>query len=245
MNNDLSINNSLPVNNVPSANKEIVPGSKGASFQEMLEAAQTKPTQFSSPSSSGLGNNMEALVLSALLGNASGGEYGPLLSAILLEKALGGQSDFSSISNLLASDFSQQIDQSPLNSAYGTGNAPVLELAFSRLGHPYSQEKAGQANYTDCSYLSQWCYRQQGINLPRTAAEQAKHCVDNGYTIGKENLQPGDLVFFSNHKNGRYMDITHVAIYAGNGMIVDASSSNGKVVHRELFGGQVLYARPR
>jgi len=39
------------------------------------------------------------------------------------------------------------------------------------------------------------------------------------------------------------MNITHVAIYAGDGMIVDASSSRGEVVYRKLFSGHVLYAR--
>ena len=42
------------------------------------------------------------------------------------------------------------------------------------------------------------------------------------------------------------MNITHVGIYAGDGKVVDASSSKGQVVYRDLFdsGKQVLYARP-
>ena len=120
----------------------------------------------------------------------------------------------------------------------------VLSLASARLGDPYSQALAGQDAYTDCSYLTQWCYKQAGVSLPRTAAEQARYCVENGFTISKEELKPGDLVFFSHNENGRYRNITHVAIYAGDGMVVDASYSNGKVVKRQLFSGQVLYARP-
>ena len=153
--------------------------------------------------------------------------------------SLGTQSAVSSA--LLANNAAAAYNTSLPSS--GIGNS-VLELAFSRLGSPYSQGKAGQGNYVDCSYLTQWCYKQNGVNLPRTAAEQAKYCVDNDLTISKEELQPGDLVFFSNGKNGRYMNITHVAVYAGNGMIVDASSKRGEVVHREMFSGQVLYGRP-
>ena len=43
------------------------------------------------------------------------------------------------------------------------------------------------------------------------------------------------------------MNITHVGIYAGNGMVVDASYAKGKVVHRNLFDSdkQVLYGRPQ
>jgi cell wall-associated NlpC family hydrolase len=67
--------------------------------------------------------------------------------------------------------------------------------------------------------------------------------VDNGLTISHNDLVPGDLVFFSHDANRQFMDTTHVAIYAGDGYIVDASSSKGQV-YRKLFSGQVLYGRP-
>lgn len=126
----------------------------------------------------------------------------------------------------------------------GEFGAEIVRLALSRLGDPYSQPKAGQGGYTDCSYLAQWCHAQVGVALPRTAAAQGKYCVDNGLTISPNDLVPGDLVFFSHDSNGRFMNITHVAIYAGDGYIVDASSSKGQVVYRKLFSGQVLYGRP-
>ena len=56
--------------------------------------------------------------------------------------------------------------------------------------------------------------------------------VEHNLTAAKESLQPGDLVFWSHKPNGRYMNITHVGIYAGDGMVVDASYSKGKVVYR-------------
>lgn len=89
-------------------------------------------------------------------------------------------------------------------------------------------------------------YRQLRVNLPGTAAEQGKYCVNNGLTVSKADLAPGDLVFWSHKVNGRYLNITHVGIYAGNGKVVDASSSRGRVVYRDLFDAdkQVLYARP-
>jgi len=123
----------------------------------------------------------------------------------------------------------------------------VVELARSRLGDPYSQIYRGKNTYVDCSYLTLWCYRQVGIMLPGTAAEQARHLVEKNRTIAKENLQPGDLVFWSYQPNGRFMNITHVGIYAGEGMVVDASSSQGKVVYRNMFDEdkQVLYGRPQ
>lgn len=54
------------------------------------------------------------------------------------------------------------------------GEKAVL-LAQSRLGDPYSQALRGKDNYTDCSYLVQWVYRQLGIKLPGTAAEQGRN----------------------------------------------------------------------
>jgi len=126
----------------------------------------------------------------------------------------------------------------------GQFGTQIVRLALSRLGNPYSQIDAGQSDYTDCSYLTQWCYGQVGISLPRTAADQAEYCMNNHLTISPDELEPGDLIFFSLENNGRFMNISHVAIYAGNGYIVDASSSRGQVVYRSLFGGSVLDGRP-
>jgi cell wall-associated NlpC family hydrolase len=150
---------------------------------------------------------------------------------------------------LLGIDSSTGLTPDQLQSLYnslppGQFGTKIVQLALSRLGDPYSEPKAGQDDYTDCSYLTQWCYEQVGISLPRTAADQAQYCVNNHETISPNDLEPGDLVFFSLENNGRFMNISHVAVYAGNGYIVDASSARGQVVYRELFGGQVLYGRP-
>lgn len=128
----------------------------------------------------------------------------------------------------------------------GEKGADAVRLGLSRLGDPYSKALRGQGNYTDCSYLVRWVYRQLGVSLPGTAAAQGEYCVKNGLTIPRSSLAPGDLVFWSLKPNGRYMNISHVGIYAGNGKIVDASSVRGKVVYRDLFSAdkQVLYCRP-
>ncbi len=130
------------------------------------------------------------------------------------------------------------------STSYNANASQIVNLAMSRLGNPYSQAMAGQGDYLDCSYLAKWCYSNVGVNLPRTAAEQAQYCVQNGLSVSEAELQPGDLVFFSHHSNGRYMNVTHVAIYAGDGMIVDASSSRGQVVYRPMLSGAVAYGRP-
>ena len=128
----------------------------------------------------------------------------------------------------------------------GENGSEIVKLAKKRLGDPYSQERRGQGNYTDCSYLTMWSYRQIGIIIPGTAAEQGRFCVNNNLTVSKEDLVPGDLVFWSHKPNGRFMNITHVGVYAGNGKVIDAAYSKGQVVYRNLFDSnkQVLYGRP-
>jgi len=128
----------------------------------------------------------------------------------------------------------------------GVLGSQAVELALTRLGDPYSQLKAGQGDYTDCSFLVQWVYQQLKIGLPRTAAEQARFIVDNRLTLTADELTAGDLIFWSYEPNGRFMNITHVGIYAGNGKIIDASSSRGQVVYRNVFDAemQVMYGRP-
>ncbi|MGB4661537.1 MAG: C40 family peptidase [Mobilitalea sp.] len=128
----------------------------------------------------------------------------------------------------------------------GEKGSEIVKIAMTRLSDPYSQEKRGQGRYTDCSYLTMWCYKQIGITIPGTASEQGRFCFNNGLTIAKEDLLPGDLVFWSHKPNGRFMNITHVGIYAGDGKVIDASYSKGVVVYRDLFDSdkQVLYGRP-
>ncbi len=161
------------------------------------------------------------------------GEFRPLMLAML-----GKETDIG-----LSSGQLENVEQ---NLPEGELGSEAVKLALTRLGDPYSQPKAGQDDFTDCSYLVQWVYRQLDINLPRTAAEQARYSIENGLTVSAADLVPGDLVFWSYERNGRFMDITHVGIYAGNGKVVDASSSRGQVVYRNLFDSdkQVMFGRP-
>lgn len=96
----------------------------------------------------------------------------------------------------------------------------------------------------DCSGLVQQVYKQLGINLPRTTYQQAKH----GKTVNMNSLLPGDLLFYntgSGDPNG-IGSLSHVAIYIGNGKIVDArnSRSDMKVGTMNVMGGPVRAVRP-
>lgn len=70
---------------------------------------------------------------------------------------------------------------------------------------------------TDCSGFTRGVYKHFGYNLPRVARDQASV----GKKVSFNNLQPGDLVFYSGN-GGR--SITHVALYIGNGKIIHAQT---------------------
>ena len=72
----------------------------------------------------------------------------------------------------------------------------------------------------DCSGLVKYVLAKNGISVSRTSASQAKQ----GVTVSKNNLQPGDLLFFA--KNGR---VHHVGIYVGNGQMIHAPHTGAKI----------------
>ncbi len=82
---------------------------------------------------------------------------------------------------------------------------------------------ASGPNAYDCSGLTLSAYRQVGVNLPRNSA--AQYLV--GSKVALRNMAPGDLVFWS--RNGTQSGIYHVALYAGNGMILHAPNPSKSV----------------
>jgi cell wall-associated NlpC family hydrolase len=102
----------------------------------------------------------------------------------------------------------------PPLSAAQAGN--VVNFAMQFVGTPYVWGGARPGAF-DCSGYTQYVYRQFGLNLPHSAAGQ--YSQRYGTFISKDNLQPGDIVFFANtYKRG----ISHVGIYIGGGMVAQA-----------------------
>jgi LysM repeat protein len=95
-----------------------------------------------------------------------------------------------------------------------------IRVARTFLGVPYRLGGATMRGI-DCSAFVKKVYEIFGVALPRTAREQS--CV--GRSIGKNELEEGDLVFFQTQRARR----THVGIYIGNGEFVHASSWNKEV----------------
>ena len=140
-------------------------------------------------------------------------------------------------------------EEGRLNLGGDTGSQAVKN-ALARLGKPYSQAKRDSGDYYDCSSLTYYAYKEAGITLSyhgsNTAASQGQLLSDRGCEVAYEDIQPGDLIFYSFTRNGRYQNISHVAVYAGNGYLVDASSSKGCVVFRPVYsvGKIVMCGRP-
>ncbi len=105
----------------------------------------------------------------------------------------------------------------------------VVAAAMRTLGVPYRWGGSDPAGGLDCSGLVQWAYRQAGVELPRTTADQ----INAGVAVAVSELRPGDLIFTRGGPAGSVRDGGHVAIYAGGGVEIVAP-----------YTGQVVSKRP-
>lgn len=102
-----------------------------------------------------------------------------------------------------------------------TTSALVLH-AMEFLGVPYRRGGSSAATGFDCSGFVRTVYESTlGTVLPRRAAEQAQ----STQVIAKEELRPGDLVFFNTMRRA----FSHVGIYIGDGKFIHSPRAGGKV----------------
>ena len=94
--------------------------------------------------------------------------------------------------------------------------ARFLAAARSRLGMPYVWGAAGPDAF-DCSGLVQWSLARAGVVMPRVAADQAR----TGPLVPLSQLRPGDLLFYHTDPTAPGY-ISHVAIYLGNDLMIQA-----------------------
>ena len=126
----------------------------------------------------------------------------------------------------------------------------VCSYALHRVGYPYSQEKRNSGSYYDCSSLAYYSWKDAGADISyggaTTAAAEAQGLDQAGKTVSFDQLQPGDLIFYSFAGNGRYKNISHVAVYVGNGRVVEALNERLGVVYRDVksTGKIVMIGRP-
>nr|WP_179663963.1 NlpC/P60 family protein [Nocardioides panaciterrulae] len=95
--------------------------------------------------------------------------------------------------------------------ASGRAGAAV-SFAMAQVGEAYVYGAAGPSAW-DCSGLTMVAWAQAGVSLPHSSSAQ----YSSGPHVSESELQPGDLVFY-------YQPISHVGMYIGNGMIVNAEN---------------------
>lgn len=116
----------------------------------------------------------------------------------------------------------------------------AIAAATTQIGKPYVYGGSGP-DVWDCSGLTQWAYRQAGIDLPRTAAQQYA-AIATKVPLGQ--LQPGDLLFWATDPSDP-ATIHHVAIYLGGTQML-AAPHTGTVVQIQpvYLDGYFGAARP-
>lgn len=111
----------------------------------------------------------------------------------------------------------------------------VVSTAMSYLGTPYVWGGNGRGG-VDCSGLVQQVYGHFGVNVPRLSAEQ----IRAGQRVSYNSLRPGDLIGWD--LNSRNNGADHIAIYAGNGYIIEAPRPGLAVRRRQLGPHEIATA---
>lgn len=105
----------------------------------------------------------------------------------------------------------------------------VLEIAANYVGVPYLYGGNDPATGLDCSGFTKLVYGQLGITLPRSSGAQK----DAGTVVSAADALPGDLVWTPGH----------IAIYAGDGMIIDAPSPGKTIQFRKMYQKNPTFVR--
>ena len=118
--------------------------------------------------------------------------------------------------------------RSHLSSKVAPKAKKMIQIAKNKLGKRYVWGATG-SNAFDCSGLTTYVCKLNGIKLPRRAIAQSKV----GQYVPRSQLKPGDLIFFDTSKHRRGY-VNHVGIYIGNGKFIHASSAKHKVTITSL-----------
>ena len=143
------------------------------------------------------------------------------------------------------------------------GYLEKINYPKNKIFYFYDLPECLSENYYDCSSLVWRCYHSAGVNLGSdsyapTAAEQGRWCAEHGKVLkygamDAAKMLPGDVICYSyNGENGRYRNISHIAMFVGYdeygyAKVVEASTSNDTVLERYYYENDStiqLIARP-
>jgi cell wall-associated NlpC family hydrolase len=131
----------------------------------------------------------------------------------------------SSSSSSSSSTSSGSSSSASTNTTSGVGSQ-IANYAVQFVGNPYVWGGTSLTNGADCSGFAQSVFAHFGISIPRTSRTQAS----GGSRVSLNNLEPGDLVFYTNKGT-----INHVAIYIGSGKVISASSPSTGIRITSLY----------
>jgi cell wall-associated NlpC family hydrolase len=101
----------------------------------------------------------------------------------------------------------------------------IIHTAYSQLGQAYKRGGSSPGSGFDCSGFTRWVFAMTGIEIPRTSREQ----FGKGISVDKEDLRPGDMVFFRSGRN-----ISHVGIYVEKGYFIHSPNKNSEITISNL-----------
>ena len=160
------------------------------------------------------------------------GKVGPHTLSVLMstsaKKAASGSSSSSGSSGSSSSGSSSSSSSGSSGSTAVISGANIdsfISVAESKLGSKYVGGGKGP-NVFDCSGFVYWCLNQVGVSQSYMTSYTWRSCTRYTRIENMSDLQRGDVIVYKGH----------VAICAGNGYMIDASSSNGKVVKRVYTG---------
>ncbi|MDF2568398.1 MAG: NlpC/P60 family protein [Sporomusa sp.] len=156
-------------------------------------------------------------------GSGNSGGLLNILLALLLGKFL-GTSDNSSANNI-SSVLGAAVGPKTSNTTSDTKGTAIVKTAQKYMGVPYVWGGTTPDGW-DCSGYTQYVMKENGITIPRTAAEQ----FSTGTAVEKADLKVGDMVFFTTYKPGA----SHVGFYMGDGKFIHASSAAKEVAINSL-----------
>ena len=133
-------------------------------------------------------------------------------------------------SGYVSSDYITLTSETPAATvAASSVGEEIAAYAQNFLGTPYVYGGSSTSGF-DCSGFTKYVYGQFGYTLNRTATDQ----LSNGVSVSKDELQPGDLVFFNSRTS---KPVSHVGIYIGSGQFVHASTNSYAVQIDDLSSG--------
>ena len=123
---------------------------------------------------------------------------------------------------------SQPVEQAEAEPAELSLSQQILATAYGKVGLPYRYGGNSPKTGFDCTGFIKWVFEQHGIDLPRTTGSLA----NVGHRVDKDELLPGDLLFFRRNRGSRLM---HAGIYVGDGQFIHSPHTGARITEDEAF----------